>query len=407
MHRLLLSIYLLLFGMNIASAQVNEQKFMAHIDTLCSDSLAGRGYVLDGHIKASNYVAKEFQRLGLKTVGDSYFQSFPMTVNTVEVGGMRMDMDGRSFVEGRDYIMKSCSKPIVGSSIKLRYAGSAKELGRLLKKSKKYWATHGLVYRQELWNAGLGDEVLANIGKPAVNVVLSEGLMLSVSSTQRCSPTIVLKEELWEGQQHVGLRLEPKVKSIVSRNVIGFHEGVVKDTFMIVCAHYDHLGMQGAAIFRGANDNASGTAMMLCLADSMSRLQEQYSTMFIAFGGEEAGLIGSKYYVANPILPLDQTRFVLNLDLWGSGSKGVAVVNATEHPDWYASFLHSAELFNVGVQKRGPAANSDHYPFVNAGVPAFFIYAKGDVGGYHNIGDTPDKLEQGEFYKMFKLLWDF
>jgi Zn-dependent M28 family amino/carboxypeptidase len=129
--------------------------------------------------------------------------------------------------------------------------------------------------------------------------------------------------------------------------------------------------------------------------------------MFIAFGGEEAGLVGSRYFVANPVLPLSQARFVLNLDLWGSGSKGVAVVNATEHPEWYASFLHSAGLFNVDVQKRGPAANSDHYPFVNAGVPAFFIYAKGDVGGYHNIGDTPDKLEQGEFYRMFKLLWDF
>lgn len=404
--RLFLSTYLLLAGTSFSLGQVDESLFKAHIDTLCSDSLAGRGYVLDGHLKASNYVAKQFARMGLVALGDSYFQEFDMTVNTVPLGGMRMSMGARSFEEGRDYIMKSCSGPISGL-FELCYAQNPKELERLLKKGDRYWKNRALVYPKELWNAGLSDYALANIDKPAVHVVLSDGLLLSVSSSQSCAPTIVLKKDLWRGQKQIRLKLQPVVKSVVSRNVIAVHEGQVKDTFMIVCAHYDHLGMQGNAIYRGANDNASGTAMMLCLADSVTKTQERYGTIFIAFGGEEAGLIGSRYYVANPVLPLAGTRFVLNLDLWGSGSKGVAVVNATEHPSWYEGFVHSARLFSVDVQKRGPAPNSDHYPFTLKGVPTFFIYAKGDVGGYHDVNDVPEALEEGEFARMFRLLWDF
>ena len=87
-------------------------------------------------------------------------------------------------------------------------------------------------------------------------------------------------------------------------------------------AHYDHLGMMGTtAIMNGANDNASGTAMMLTLMEYYSKNKPEYSLLFIAFGGEEAGLIGSKFYVENPTVPLKKIKSLLlfwqiqNLDL--------------------------------------------------------------------------------------------
>ncbi len=81
----------------------------------------------------------------------------------------------------------------------------------------------------------------------------------------------------------------------------------IPDSFLVFSAHYDHLGQMGKDIyFPGANDNASGTSMLLNLAKYYSQNRPKYSVLFIAFGGEEAGLIGSEYYVKNPLVPLSK-----------------------------------------------------------------------------------------------------
>src|SRR5690606_16436195 len=129
---------------------------------------------------------------------------------------------------------------------------------------------------------------------------------------------------------HVEQNLEKDFKAY---NVAGMVEGIVKDTFVLVTAHYDHLGMMGKeTYFKGANDNASGTVLMMDLAAHMVREKPKYSTDFVAYGIEEIGLMGSWKFVKDKYVPLNQIKEVLNIDLMGGGSEGVTVVNAGANP---------------------------------------------------------------------------
>ena len=93
--------------------------------------------------------------------------------------------------------------------------------------------------------------------------------------------------------------------------------------------------------FPGANDNASGVAMLLQLANYYSKPENQpdYSICFIAFTGEELGLLGSKYYVQNPLFPLNQIKLLINMDMVGTGDEGITIVNTSENLDDYEKFL--------------------------------------------------------------------
>src|SRR5699024_4573068 len=92
---------------------------------------------------------------------------------------------------------------------------------------------------------------------------------------------------------------------------------------LVFTAHYDHLGMMGKkAMFPGGNDNASGTSMLLSMAHYFQQNPSDYHLIFIAFAGEEVGLLGSKYFVENKSISLSSIHFLINLDIMGSGEEG-------------------------------------------------------------------------------------
>jgi Zn-dependent M28 family amino/carboxypeptidase len=177
-----------------------------------------------------------------------------------------------------------------------------------------------------------------------------------------------------------------------------------------VCAHYDHLGKIGTStLFPGANDNASGTAFMLELAAWFSKKPLPWSLLFIAFSAEEAGLQGSRYLVQHPPVPLSRIRFVMNLDLIGFGDKGATVVNGTVHEKEFRRLvsINSSKGYLPEIKARGKAANSDHYPFSEMGVPAFFLYTLGGPGHYHDISDRAETVTFSGFINTFGLVRDF
>jgi aminopeptidase YwaD len=172
------------------------------------------------------------------------------------------------------------------------------------------------------------------------------------------------------------------------------------------------LGRMGRDIyFPGANDNASGVSMLLELAKYYSSAENQlpFSIVFIAFGAEEAGLIGSKFFVENPLFPLKKIKFLINLDLLGTGEEGITVVNATKFPQQFEQIvkLNDENKYLTAVKKRGPAANSDHYYFTEKGVPSFFIYTMGGIAAYHDIYDRAETLPLTKFSEVFHLLTSF
>ena len=111
----------------------------------------------------------------------------------------------------------------------------------------------------------------------------------------------------------------------------------------------------------------------------------------------------------NPVFPLEKIRFLINLDMVGECQDGVTVVNATKHPEAFAQLeaLNTKTKLLPSVQSRGEAANSDHYPFSERGVPAFFLYGNGGKGHYHDVFDTAGDLSFTNTENLEKLLIRF
>ena len=185
------------------------------------------------------------------------------------------------------------------------------------------------------------------------------------------------------------------------------------DSFVVFGAHYDHLGMMGSnTFFPGANDNGSGTAMLLDLAAyyAMPENQPDYSIAFIFFSGEEAGLLGSEYYTEHPLFPLKNIKFMLNLDMVGTGSEGIKVVNGSIFKQEFEKLkaLNEKGGYLKSVNERGEAANSDHYYFYKKEVKCFFIYTLGgEYKEYHTVGDKAAGLPLTKYTELFRLVCDF
>ena len=135
----------------------------------------------------------------------------------------------------------------------------------------------------------------------------------------------------------------------------------------------------------------------------------KYKTVFIFFSSEEAGLIGSNYFVKNNSIDLAKIKFLVNLDLLGTGDDGIMVVNGAIYNDHFAKLekINQEGQLLKTIKKRGKAQNSDHYWFTEKGVQCFFIYTLGGVSFYHDIDDKEKTLPLTKYKEVFKLLLEF
>ena len=195
-----------------------------------------------------------------------------------------------------------------------------------------------------------------------------------------------------------------------SQNICGYIPGEV-DTMIVFTAHYEHLGMSGDTIFYGAHDNASGTAAVMDLAH-MANLQRGYYTyVFLLFSGEESGLVGSRYFADNPLIPLSKVKLLINIDLFCGGDEGLMVVNANSRETApYVDLLqeiNNLHGYATKIGRRDNAANSDHYWFTSE-CPAIFIYTLGGpFGGYHSPTDTCAGCGLANYHRHMTLLRAF
>jgi hypothetical protein len=205
----------------------------------------------------------------------------------------------------------------------------------------------------------------------------------------------------------------PEGRPVKTANVIGLLPG--KNTTwarqsIIVCAHYDHLGKGWpealtanlGKLHPGADDNASGVAVLLELARSFAAAGGgSRNLIVIAFAGEEAGRLGSKYYVDHPLLPLEEIWGVINLDAVGRlGSRKLAVHATATAEEWAHIFRGCS--FVTGVESQSVPQmfdGSDQMSFIERGVPAVQIFT-GTHADYHRPSDTPDKIDAPGLVKV-------
>ncbi len=390
--------------LNVNALSQNRIFAQKTIDTLASPFFSGRGYINNGDLLAAQFINESYKTFGLRTFKkDDFFYPFTFPVNTFPKA-CSVKIDGKPLIAGLDYIVNpGC--PSIKKSFKLKthqtinYAKHTRKIALVLDTSYKATA--------------LENEKSAKI---ELKVNLQKKLTWSVSTRQEKYASIdILKTAFPLNAKKIRVNITTSLVEHNANNVLGYIEGTeIKDTFIVLTAHYDHLGMMGKTIFPGANDNASGVAMMLDMANYFSKNPCKYSIAFIAFAGEEAGLIGSKHYTDNPWdeLPLQKIKFLINLDLMGSGEKGMAVVNATIFPDYFTKLQEANGLIDKkylpAFKSRGKAANSDHYWFVERGVKGFFFYLMGNYTHYHDINDAPKNMILGDYYsKSFLLIRDF
>jgi Zn-dependent M28 family amino/carboxypeptidase len=240
-------------------------------------------------------------------------------------------------------------------------------------------------------------------------MVTDRKLTWHVTDRQAAKPLFIIKKDSWtKGAKTIRVEVEALfLPAFEASNVAGMIAGQHADSVILIGAHYDHLGLMGSkTIFPGANDNASGAAMLLEIAEYFSKHPPPYTMVFVAFGSEEAGLVGSRYFTEHPPLPLDQIILMINLDLTGTGKEGITVVNGKVLPDIYNKLtsLNDEGKYLPAIKARGEACNSDHCPFYSQGVPAIFIYTMGGIQAYHDIYDKAETLPLGEFGDLKELL---
>lgn len=408
----------------IGFSQKNHAFYAAYVqaakDTLASPFFHGRGYLKDGQKLAAYHIATEFVKLGLKNFNPapSYYQSFEMPVN-IFTQHPTLAFDQDFLTCGVDYLPHpSC--PSLNGNYSLLWIDSSHfqnpQKFKLI--SKKDLRTTFLVMdlpkKLPKGLSNLVDNFRKNPFNAAGFIELEDNLIWGVSTQSSKHGIIQVKRNrIKPGCKELRASITSShMPNFPNANVIGYLPGKsVKDTFILITSHYDHLGKIGPHItFPGANDNASGVATMLGLAHYFSQPENQpeYSMAFIAFSGEEAGLLGSIHYVRNPIVPFPKTRFVLNLDIMGS-EEAITMVNATEQSNAF-SLLDSLNQLSEAVKKikpRGQAANSDHYYFAQLGIPAVFLYTEGSVKGYHSVFDAAEATPMARAGEIHSLLVHF
>lgn len=387
------------------------------IDTLTSPYFAGRGVVEDGEAKAAQWITEEFSRLGLSKIGPSFFQSFSYPINTFP-GDVEVKIDDKSITAGVDFLVEPNSCKMQGDFQLIWYdETNVPTIKQLKKLSNQRFFENKFIVLDNLGAKTKADEFellkINAVGASGI-VFLEENKLthhLSTSVTDYVSLR-VMRTALNSFAKTISVKIDQKfLPNYTSQNVIGQLTGTKHpDSVLVFSAHYDHLGKMGNnSYFPGANDNASGVAMLLNLAEHYSKNVPEKSIIFMAFGAEESGIIGSQFYTENPLFPLKQINFLINLDLLGTGEDGIQVVNGSVHQ------THFDKLVEINNQKkllkeikiRGKAANSDHYWFSEKGVPAFFIYTLGGIKAYHDIDDKAATLPLTEFEDCFRLITDF
>lgn len=224
-----------------------------------------------------------------------------------------------------------------------------------------------------------------------------------------------------KGEQGYRQSFEARVRRVVVKdsirqadNVIGYINNDAPYT-IVIGAHYDHLGdgRQGGSrdslgvgeIHNGADDNASGVAGLLELARHYSGndIKESFNLLFIAFGAEELGLIGSRYFTENPTIPLENIHWMLNMDMIGryNPNNGLAVIGYGTSSKFPAIFedITSDIKFNLSRDGNG---GSDQTSFYKKDIPVLFFHTGGH-DDYHKPGDDPEKIDYKALESILKL----
>ena len=410
---------LFFFLLAFVALQLNAQD-LAHykqiVKELSSSKYQGRGYAKDGANKAGKYLEKEFTKAGVDEV---ICQPFTIDINTF-AGKMKMWADGKKLTPGVDFSMREYSPGVYGTFPVYHVDTLNYDPEKMFADLAKPEYANCLV-ACEFWFAYRHGKDFARLQKKGecTNAGLIQTWTSPIKFYKAYGHRVVDKPIVWmtpesiEGVKTVRLKVDNKfLKDYELFNVIAKVNGRRHDSCYVFTAHYDHLGNLGRRVYyAGANDNASGTATIVTLAAYYAKNRPEYDMYFIAFSGEDANLRGSEFYAQHPLVPLEQIKYLFNIDMIGDNNPVQYCEVSDEGMRGFALFekINNEKHHFKGLNRGELAGNSDHYPFATRHVPCIFLEnQEGDAFPYyHTIFDTYENAVFDSYEPVFRLVRDF
>jgi hypothetical protein len=450
-----------LFSQSATSPEITAEDIRSHISFLASDELEGRYTGTPGSTAAADYIREQFVNAGLELMGENGFQNFEVVVRVRAGEGNLFEINGQGFMAGQDFTPFPFTRN-ASLMAEVVFAGYGFEISQ----DSLNWNDYEAVDVAGKWVMILRgdpemekpesrfalygddrDKVLIARDKGAAGVILISGKKFDASDdlvpmyfdkTQSTAgiPVVQIKRSLADiilaaGNMPVdslesslisemrphSISLNTKINAIteviqervIARNVIGLLEGsdpVLKNSYIVIGAHYDHLGMGGTgsgsrfmdslAVHNGADDNASGVAGVLELASFLAAegASLKRSIVFVAFDAEELGLLGSRYFVSNPLIDLKEVVAMVNFDMIGrlKEENPAVMVGGTGTSVESEEILGHLETGGIKLsfspEGYGP---SDHAAFYAENITVFF-FSTGAHEDYHTPDDDWDRI---------------
>ncbi len=410
---------IILLSANILNAQSYKYAHYC-LDSLISKDFKGRAYQENGDRIAANFIERELIKNGAKPVKDNLFQQkLPISINNIESAKLKLFSKDSSYLKlGEEFLVYGFSpstdiiienqKPIIIDFNKKK-----------VKEDLSFYNGKIILFDLKIVdnlkvNNLIKEFVSKEISPKLIIIQNNKKIQFPSGRTQSKFPVIMLRDSpIKKKINYLNLSIKANwQESYITQNVWAMVEGKVhKDSFFVFVAHYDHLGKIGEdCYFPGANDNASGVAVLLDMAKYYSQNPSDYSIVFIFTTAEEIGLLGSKYAAENPFINLEKIKFLFNLDMCGTGSGGIALINGkkeTKASDLFISINQDKRYFNE-IRVGGESCNSDHCYFVKKGVPSLFLFTFGcEYNEYHTVFDDGKDLSFTKHIDFCNILKDF
>ncbi|MFO0956494.1 MAG: M20/M25/M40 family metallo-hydrolase [Isosphaeraceae bacterium] len=430
--------------------RISADSLRGNLSFLASDLLEGRDTPSRGLDLAAEYIAAQFRKAGIEPAGDEgYFQvarwkvaeSDPATFScVVKVGDKswtiladRVSLPSPGpFEVGPVAIRKLAEKDleaagdsVEGKAVVVEPPGEPRAAGPFFNQLLKLKPALAITLEPTAAAAGLGRGRLID---PEAN---ARGGMRAPQGPKRlaihdAAAAEAIRQALADGQEAtIELKLgAPVERPVALRNVVGKLAGsdpTLKDTYVLLTAHYDHVGIgepqNGDRIYNGANDDGSGTVSVIEIATALAGLKAKpkRSILFVCFFGEEKGLLGSRYYGRHPIAPLEKTVAQVNLEHMGrtddtEGARLNAVsVTGYDYSTMVDALILAGKATGIEIQKhpRNSAqffGASDNQALADLGIPAHSVCTSFIFPDYHQPGDHWDKVDYDNMAKVDRMV---
>ncbi len=395
-------------------AHISADSLRGHLSFLASDLLEGRATPSRGLDLAAEYLASQFRRAGLEPAGDDgYFQTATVTAREANYEGFQCTItaDGRNLALGQSEIFIPLSSPLRIEGEPLVVADANSNLTAADVDGKILLVLNPRGARQ-LQNAN--PKLRLNTAARVRTIQISEP-----DSRPAAVPTGVIARADLANFVRGATDLKITIHSEASRertakvrNVAAILRGSdpqLRDTYVMLTAHYDHLGLAPTGedrIFNGANDDGSGTTSVVEIAQALAAMpvHPKRSVLFVLFFGEESGLWGSRYYGRHPLVPPAATVADLNLeqvgrtDAYDGTQIKTASITGFDFSELPQILGQAAEAVGVRVYKNPMASDpffdrSDNQSLADLGIPAHTLCVAFDYPDYHKVTDSWEKID--------------